>query len=156
MKKRTRGLALLLAALMLSLSVGGYIASGITAGSGDDPLISLSYLNDVFMKQVEKKIDDKVGSGTGTGGTSAFTAVQVYAGQKILGNAGTEIILRTGNAKAICPGENGLTDITDGLDLWGGAAIAPNHVYIIPRKDGRGIAMIDNGFIMVKGGYEVN
>ncbi|MGI6030475.1 MAG: hypothetical protein ACOX7F_03125 [Eubacteriales bacterium] len=142
-------------AFILITMVSGYIAFG--AGDSSDPLISKSYLDSVVadvLKQVDQKIANSGGSSS-FGDSQVFTAVQVYKGQTILGKEGTEIILRSGNATSVCPGENGLTDTTDGLDLTGGKAIQANHVYVIPREDGRGIYMTSDGFIMVKGGYKV-
>jgi hypothetical protein len=87
-------------------------------------------------------------------GTS-FVSVQVFAGQTLAGKAGTEMILRSGKATAVCPGDVGLVDSTEGLDLTANNPIAANHVYIIPREDGRGVRMETDGYMMIKGAYDI-
>lgn len=139
------------------------------AGTQDDPLISLSYLEEVVLPdltsqlqekfdtlsaQVDQRLDKIEESGVVSEGES-YETVEVKAGQTVLGHAGTELIVRIGNAKAVCPGINGLVDATGGLDLANGKAIVNNHVYIIPREDGRGVAFSDDGWIMIKGGYDI-
>lgn len=152
--------------LALTASMGGYIAFG--AGDSADPLISKSYLDNVLvpniLSQVDAKINQKLSSlntgdtgfGTGVPSTSnIYVSVQVLAGQTIIGDEGAQFILRSGSAIAECPGTNGLVDTTAGLDLGGGGIIQTNHVYIIPRADGRGLYMTNDGYIMVKGGYSI-
>lgn len=152
--------------LALTASMGGYIAFG--AGDSTDPLISKSYLDNILvpniLTQVDAKINQKLASldtgdtgfGTGVSSTSnIYVTVQVSAGQTIVGSEGTQFILRSGSATAVCPGSNGLVDTTAGLDLGGGGIIQNNHVYITPRDDGRGLYMTGDGYIMVKGSYSI-
>lgn len=143
----------LTAVLVAMAMVSGYIAFG--AGDSSDPLISKSYL-DTVVKDILAQVDDKIAANSGSFGDSqVFTAIAVHKGQVLLGNAGTELILRSGSALSVCPGENGLTDTTAGLDLTGGKKVEANHVYIIPRADGRGIQITGDGYVMVKGGYQL-
>ena len=151
-------IAAALLAVMLT-AVCGYAAFG--AGGSDDPLISLSYIDDVLMPKIRDMIDKAVeGSGSGgsqqpSAGGAAYESIQVFAGDVLLGRAGTELIVRIGAADAVCPGINGLVDATAGLDLEGGGRVQNNHVYIIPREDGRGIKMLEDGYVMIKGGYTI-
>ncbi|MBQ1435518.1 MAG: hypothetical protein II705_01435 [Clostridia bacterium] len=160
MKKRKGIVMVVIAAMLFSALTAGYIVLA-DAGSSDDPLVSLSYLTGVFkqdvMSDVDKRIDAKISSlgGQSSASSDSYKAIQVSRGQTILGSEGAQIILRSGTAVSVCPGQNGLVDTTGGIDLPGNVTISPNHVYIIPREDGRGIRMTGDGYIMIKGGYKV-
>ena len=81
------------------------------------------------------------------------------AGKSLICKDGTEIILRSGEARAIAivvnGVMNGLTDITVGKDLAMEENIIANHLLIIPRDDGRGARALTNSFFLVKGDYEI-
>jgi len=160
-KKSKNTLTVFLITVLVVCSVSTYIALGAEGGSSEDPLVSLSYLTDVFGPQLLKSVDEKIsaaGGNAGAGGSVSgyvgFQAVEVKAGQSVLGYAGTEIILRSGEATVLAEGENGLPDTTAGLDLLGKKPLEKNHTYIVPRQDGRGIKMKTDGFLMVKGPYD--
>ena len=75
-------------------------------------------------------------------------------GQSIVGNC--ELILRSGKAVALCPGANGISDLTGGADLPGNTEITANHLLLVPRNDGRGITVTSSdAYIMVRGTYEI-
>lgn len=157
MKKKKYIAIILVLSFMLAMSAG-YIAMA-DAGSTGDPLVSLSYLTNVFkpavMTEVDSKISTAVKNQGGNSGSSSFTAIAVSKGQYIIGGSGCEMILRSGEAASICPGSNGLADVTGGIDLPGNQSIVKNHVYVIARNDGRGIAMLTDGYVMVKGSYSI-
>jgi len=167
MKKSKKILVLVVILAIISSLTAGYVTLA-GAGTSDDPLVSLSYLTSVFkpeiMNEVDQRVDSKVSEAMASQGTAqapaqtggaAYTAIQVLAGQTLLGSEGTELILRSGEAISVCPGSNGLVDATGGLDLLGNLTVEKNHVYIIPRDDGRGITMTTDGYVMVKGGYRI-
>lgn len=79
----------------------------------------------------------------------------VKAGSKLFGEQGTEVILRSGSATALCPGENGLQNVTNGTDIPNNKDVPKNNLVIIPRKDGRGIQVNQDAWFMVRGGYTV-
>ena len=137
------------------------IALAADGGSQENPLVTLSYLQEVFKPDIVKIIEEKIAASggsqnnpTGTGYVG-FQAIELKAGLTLLGHEGTEVILRAGKAVAVAQGANGLTDITAGIDLPGGDSIVANHAYIIPRRDGRGLKMTTDGFVMVKGPYDL-
>jgi hypothetical protein len=150
--------------------------------SSVDPVVSLSYLNQIFLPQVtaiidagaadnetmkelsekidklEKAIDD---AGNQTAASNGFfIAIQLDKGDTLLAPENAcELILRTGSAKVVSPfADQGLSDFTAGTDLRNGTDITPNHSLLIPRGgDGRGIVMTSEGggFLMVRGEYEI-
>lgn len=164
MKKNKRILVTVIVIALIASLTAGYIALA-DAGSSDDPLVSLSYLTGVFkpelLNEVDSRVNTKVSEAiasqgqTGTSSGYVYKAIEVFAGQSVLGGEGTELILRSGEALSVCPGMNGLVDATGGMDLKGGLAVSQNHVYIIPREDGRGITMATDGYVMIKGAYRI-
>ncbi len=149
--------------LLMGLLLGGNMIIG---SASEDSLVSLGYLNSTVIPEIEANVETLIeeqlaslvseeGITVEQGGGAAYESLQVFKGQTVLGSEGCELILRIGNAIAVCPGENGLVDATGGLDLTDGLAVVKNHVYIIPREDGRGIVMQDDGYLMIKGGYEI-
>ncbi len=86
-----------------------------------------------------------------------FQPLELKAGQKLLTGASTEIVLRSGSAKAISGTYGGLSDITaaQSADLTTGAQIALNHLLLSSRDDGRGITAEKGCWLIVKGAYKI-
>ncbi|MDD2216052.1 MAG: hypothetical protein PHR60_06515 [Eubacteriales bacterium] len=115
-------------------------------GSKEDPVVTKSY--------VDAQIAALKSSG-GSGSAATFEAVFVEAGKKLIGGAGTELILRSGRASAIDNGADGLSDLTGAKDLIGGSDVGKNHLLLVPRDDGRGIRATTDLWVMVKGSYTI-
>ena len=81
--------------------------------------------------------------------------VELSAGQKLVAGAGTEIIVRAGNAVVIDSDLGGLCDVTAGKDLREGENAPANHLLIVPRDDGRGVQAVSAAIVMVRGTYTV-
>ncbi|OTA40650.1 MAG: hypothetical protein A6D92_14785, partial [Symbiobacterium thermophilum] len=131
---RRRGWPLLVVAALLSglltgLLVGRVAAQNAEPGTGGDPLVSKSYVDLVALYRV----------------------VEVPAGRKVIGEAGTELVVRGGQATAIDSALGGLLDVTAGTDIRGGTRIPPNHLLVVPRSDGRGLFAVTDLVLMVKG-----
>jgi len=125
---------LVVAVLSVLLLAGAAVwAAGGAPGSEEDPVVSKSYVD----------------------GRTAFSAVELADGQKLIGTGGTEIILRSGEAAAIDNGVNGISDLTAGSDLMSGDAVGLNHLLMVPRADGRGITALTDAWVMVRGEYEI-
>jgi hypothetical protein len=108
-------------------------AEPVLPGSEQDPLVSRSYVD----------------------GKLRIAVVEVPAGTKLIGSAGTEIIVRSGSATAIDTELGGLSDVTAGKDLRQGVEAPPNHLLIVPRNDGRGIQAVTSLFVLVRGNYRL-
>ncbi|WP_027398792.1 hypothetical protein [Anaerovorax odorimutans] len=136
-------LILITGILLLALTiVAGAVST--TPGSEDDPVVTKSY--------VDSQIAELKSNNTTA---ETFKAIEVKAGQKLIGSEGTEIILRSGEAKAIDNGANGVSDISDGKDLMTGYWVYPNHLLLTPRDDGRGISATTDIWVMVRGSYTI-
>ncbi len=206
--------------LLVVLLLAGGAAIAAELGGADDPLVSLSYieqlipqLNDNIEKiigqkvdefdksidekiaQVDQSINDKISrfeeqyaagfadedfinrvadaiasrgvtggttvpsggetpSAPSTGTTGSFTVVDVSAGQKLIGEVGTEILWRIGTASCVAPGSPGLIDISSGADLAAGGQLQQNHVYVVTVAE-RGFQATSNCKVLVKGSYTI-
>lgn len=170
MKTRTIILALVSA---LIIGVGAYAVYG----SGDidltnDPLVSLSYLNEVFWPKIEEAIEDAGGFVDGGRDddeensadplpvmpANEYEVLHLVKGDIVLADTPCEIILRSGSATAyLSGGESGIADLTAGIDLKEGEALTANHLLLVPRGgDGRGFKVeSDEVYIMVRGGFSI-
>jgi hypothetical protein len=119
-------------------------SSGAESGPGSsaDPVVTKSYVDALF-------------ASVSPASHASFIVVEVEAGKKLYGGAGTEMILRSGSATALDNGSDGVSDLTAGKDIRQGAAIVSNHLLLVPRDDGRGIACKTKCWVMVKGDYEI-
>ncbi len=168
LKKTALAVVVVLMIVSSSLSVLAAVQ-----GSQENPLVTLSYLKDVFTQSIlketdkkleeskagyEKKLDDKIsalgreiqgGGGSGAG----FTVVDLSAGQTLKPEVGCEIMLRAGTAQCVSQESPGLIDTTSGTVLEGGSALVKNHLYMT-TVEGRSIK-VNNGTVklLVRGGY---
>ncbi len=125
-------------------------------GSESDPLISQSYITQTLIPQIEKMISEATSGATENGGdTQRFEVISMTAGQTMICQNGTELILRMGSANIIATEKGGLADTTGGYDLPNGAVMPSNHLLIVPVNDGRGISANNDVLVMVKGAYEI-
>lgn len=160
-KKRMRVL-LCTAAVLAALTAIGFSASG-GAGSQSDPLVTLSYLTETFTGQVMEKVDaliaqrnDQLSQSLGGGASvsgGAYAAVTLSAGQALYGEAGCEVLLRSGGAACAPSAEPGLIDATSGGSVSGGGALQPNHLYLM--TDSRTVTSASGASLLVRGPYAV-
>lgn len=117
-------------------------------GSEADPLVTKSYVDSVA-EELKNYFEGKVQK------ADKFVVVNLNSGDILIGDMGTEIILRSGNGIVYSQQGQGISDITDGRDLKKGEKILPNHLLIIPRDDNRGIQARTGVVLMVKGSYQI-
>ncbi len=159
--------------------------------SAEDPIISLSYLTEIFrpsiLAEYEEKIagleekidtlsaqlaerpatvpDTKPAEPTEPETTppvaepvtvpETYEVVELKYGDCLFAAGPIDIMLRAGKAVCIAPDPTqGISDYTDGAEIYDGQNLTKNHMCLIPRGDGRGImATAESVFIMVKGDY---
>lgn len=156
MKNKIKRIGIGLSAIVILLGATRVFSE---PGSESDPLVTLSYV-EKKIEQLKYYVDTELGKkNTGNETTGSWAVVEVPAGKSLICKDGTEIILRSGEARAIAivvnGVMNGLTDITIGKDLAMEENIIANHLLIIPRDDGRGARALTNSFFLVKGDYEI-
>lgn len=143
-------------ALLACLIVGqGVYGATKTPGSAEDPLVTLS-LVEQKLSQLKFYVDERLKSvpKEQQGGT-ALEVVELKPGEKLIGQSGTEIILRAGDAVTIASSLGGLADVTGAKDLQHNDVVPANHLLIVPRDDQRGVSAKSNVVLMVRGGYTV-
>lgn len=163
------------AALALAAAVILVVTVAAT-GTANDPLVSLSYLQETFLGQIlgnvdaklaerdtllRQEVDNRIAGALGAlpgeaGGTAAtFTAVTLKAGQILTGETGCEVLLRSGAAMCAADYQPGLVDQTDGTVLAGGKPLAENHLYMIPAA-GPAVSAAEAVTLLVRGTYAVD
>ena len=166
-----RKIALILTAALLGLAVC-LPAAAAGAGTADDPLVTLSYLNETFLAAVQKRIDEavasrnasltayidgKLGSGGGSAGTaSSFAVVTIPAGKTLVGDIGCEVMLRVGTATLAANTDPGLIDVSTGGTLNNGGALTANHLYMATIADRTVQATAATVKLLVRGEYTVS
>jgi len=159
MNKRKKGLV---ASVIIIISVLlAAVAFAAEPGSGDDPLVTKSYI-DSLISEVKSYVDEKVNSGgakeenevisTGEG----FKIVRLAQGQRITFGESTELIVRMGKGAVIASEKGGIADVTAGVDLAQSETTSANHLLIVPLGDGRGFEALEDVIVMVKGSYQIN
>lgn len=143
-------------------------------GSADDPLIARSamieyvggqfdqrlpgFMENVVKPFVDGRIEEEVKKlEQEAGAPGQWKVVELKSGQRLVGGAGAEFIVRTGQAAVVDPTTNGIPDVTSGSSLTAGKAVPNNHLFVIPRDDGRGIqALTSSVWVMYKGQVNIN
>ncbi len=145
MKKFYSLIAIIIAAFLTIPSLAA------NPGSEEDPLISMSYVEDVLMPQIKSYVDTKATEASGQN----YEIVNLKKGQTVIGGQSSEFILRMGDATVVATKKGGLADVTAGIDLANGTVMPANHLLIVPFDDWRGIKMVTDGIVMIKGIYSV-
>ena len=168
MKTSKKVRTFLCAVLAVAVLTAFAAMAGGGAGSQSDPLVTLSYLTDTFTSQIMDKLDglldkrntaltqelaDRFASGGAAVDRSAYRAVTLSAGQTLSGEAGCEVVLRSGSARCTGEGSTGLIDTTSGGDLGNEAALAANHLYLMPES--RSITTAEGATLLARGAYTV-
>lgn len=141
-----------------------------SAGSAKDPLVTLSYLNGPFLKQVQTLVDQTVtarktemenalakvlSQGGSTAGGNVFTVVTLRQGQSLVGEVGCEVMLRIGTAACGTTDSVGLIDTTTGTNLGNGGALVTNHLYMITISPRTVIATSGTVKVLARGPYTI-
>ena len=139
------------------------------AGSANDPLVTLSYLNNTLSQKVQTMVNDTVdarktemeqalakvlGQG-GNGSGNVFTVVTLSKGQTLVGDVGCEVMLRIGTAVCGTSDSVGLIDTTSGSNLGSGGALATNHLYMVTISTRSVTATSNTVKVLARGPYTV-
>ena len=175
MKRRKKVAAAFLSAMLLM----GVVFSVLVAAQGtqENPLVTLSYLKDIFTPSVladtqskiteaERKyagsLNDKIAAykaelqQAGTGGTAAsFSVVDIPSGKTLWGAVGCEVMLRVGSARCVSQGSPGLINVTAGDILENGGSLQKNHLYMVTVEN-RGVQATGGAVkVLLRGGYTI-
>ena len=133
----------------------------------DDPVVSLSYLSEIFAPNFKNEIKTEIKAELSKENESEapkdivtevpkFEVAVIPKGKAFVGEESCEFILRSGNATSVISSQGGLCDTTAGRDIGEKEEIPANHLIIIPRSDKRGFVAKEDVIIMVRGEYSIN
>jgi len=167
------------AAIGCGVLVGSMInamANGIPAagqpGSAEDPVVTKSYVDEQIRNALNGEVVGQSSSSSielealkqriaeleakASKASVPYTVVKLQAGHTLVGETGTEFIVRTGEAYVHSSPLNGIPDLTDGVDLANDTLIPKNHLLQVPRE-GRGVKVKpdykNDVYVTVKGKY---
>ncbi len=158
---------------------GASILAVTTFGTTNDPLVTLSYLNqklkpeimagvsadvsaaqaslqpslDAQVNSFKSDIDSKLG---GAGVEAAgFTLVTLSKNQTVTCAVGTELLLRIGTATA-AGSAPALVDSTSGSTLSAGGALSSNHMYMVTIQGNGFKATASTVKVLIRGTYTIS
>ena len=154
-------------------------AGALAAGGIDDPLVTLSFLTEIFTPQVEQKVDEAVAANDSKlradvdaaisaweeeleafeleePATSAFKVVTMSKGQILTGNVGCEVMLRVGTATCVSNEAPGLIDCTAAGILNNGSPLVKNHLYMVTIETRSVKATAETVKVLVRGPYTIS
>ncbi|WP_018750000.1 hypothetical protein [Paenibacillus sanguinis] len=154
---------------LLNLTTGG--ASAATQpGTSEDPVVTKSYVDKAIQQALRgenipsptpspspaplPKDNDR----TPPAVAAPVEVVTVKPGQKLIADAGTEFVVRAGLAVVYSKDVDGVTDLTDGIDIPNGWVVSKNHLLSFPRE-GRGLQVQPGNeyslTVLVRGAYSL-
>ena len=129
MKKRLIALSL---AAALCASV---VTAWATGGSAGDPLISLSYLKNIYKPQMTQALQNALYPATTAGRRSEAQITmdqQRYKQDDVIqASTGCEVIVLAGNVSASFSSGGVLVNATDGTEIAAGKSLTPNARYVV-------------------------
>ncbi|MCR4437157.1 MAG: hypothetical protein QHH06_15395 [Clostridiales bacterium] len=134
-----------------------HMVYGAAADPGTDanPLVTQDYV-DGKIAELSNRLDSLAARLEGSQAQEgAFKAVEIKAGKQVIAGAGTEMILRSGKATAIASASGGVADVTAGKDIATGGGILFNHLLLFSKDDGRGLKILQDSWVLIKGAYTV-
>lgn len=150
--KKWQIVILVIAVAVLAAGVGAYAASNY--GTQSDPLVAMSYLEDVLAPKMEEQLDKQIAEaaqqyksqyGAEAGG---FSVVTLPSGGTLSLGEGCELVLRSGS----CAAAGALVDVTSGSELASGGALTANHLYV---GSSSAVTASANSTLLVRGAYSV-
>ncbi len=137
------------AVITLLFAVSAYAAGG----SSSDPLISLSYLADVFKPSVESAVSSKLDqsddtlyydalaainassteSGTPVSVAESYAEMRLNKGEALAGSTGTNVIVLAGSVKVEFS-SGAVVDVTTGSEVSSGSSLTVNHRYMVAES----------------------
>ena len=150
--KKWQIVILVIAVAVLAAGIGAYAATNY--GTQSDPLVAMSYLEDVLGPKMETELDKQINEAANSlksqygAASSAFSVVTLSSGQTLKGGDGCELVLRSGSAAAT----GTLVDVTSGTELASGGSLTANHLYV---GSGSGVTASGNTTLLVRGSSTV-
>ena len=172
MKKTIRIVLITLAAALVLGFAALAAGAAASAGSEDDPLVTLSYINDVFLpyvtelfhKDLEEQeealqgaLEERVAAleALNPGGAREYVVETLEEGQTLVCQRGAELMLRIGRAGVTAENVPGLVDTATTENLNDGEELIVNHLYMV-TINGHGVRALETVKILVRGDYTIS
>ena len=165
-----------LAALIAAAAIIGAAAAGSEPGGQDDPLVTLSYIRDVFAGEILDEVnriadseteafyaafgdrlaqvEEQYGEGAEAAQRSTYRLVELSDGQRMVCARGTELMLRIGRAYVSADDIPGLVDTSSTDNLNDGGELEKNHMYMV-TIEGNGIRASGTVKLIARGEWEI-
>lgn len=114
----------------------------VAAGDMNDPLVSLSYLTETFMKKLDREVDDLLDESdeelledneageSVVAVASTWQETRLKRGDMLLGSTGTNVLMLAGGAQVIYD-YGTVVDVSEGVEVPSGAALTAGHRYMV-------------------------
>lgn len=177
MKKLLRFTMIAAAAAILLFAAAALAAGDDPAPGGQgDPLVTLSYLEQVYTgyisdqilqdvetraQAIEANLEQRIAALEEASrearavSASTYQLVTLEEGQTLSGDRGIELILRIGEASVAARNSPGLVDATTAGSLEDGQSLEKNHLYMITIPE-NGVRASGHAVLMVRGEYVIS
>lgn len=177
MRKSKKWMAMALALALTVLCAGAALAAG---GDENDPLVTLSYLEETVLPHILGRVEDsadkrqaelekdfsaqisqykkeaaELAQTTGDGESASYALITLNAGQTMYLDVGCELMLRVGTVKVNAATSPALIDIATGASVNNGASLTKNHLYMATIPDRTLTPTAATVKLLVRGGYTV-
>lgn len=154
--KKLRTLAVFCIVAVLLGGIGVFAATNY--GTESDPLITLSYLNDVLKPELEQKYTQQtkdsiaeLESRVEAEVSGGYVSVTVKANQTMTCKAGCEFLVRSGEAYVTAD----VLDVTEGKELAKNDWLMKHHLYMAV-SDNAAVRANSDIYLMIRGDYTVS
>ena len=143
---------------IVAVLLGGIgVVAATNYGTENDPLITLSYLNDVLKPELEQKYNQQtkdslaeLESRVAAEVSGGYVAVTVKANQTLTCKAGCEFLVRSGEAYVSAD----ILDVTEGKELAKNDWLMKHHLYMAV-SDNAAVRANSDIYLMIRGDYTV-
>lgn len=155
--KSNSALAFIIALFLIIALNSGVSAEPIV---NDDPLVTLSYINEILKPEIINEIFERLGSNPEGQTSRGFEDVTVQAGKVIKLMPSSEFIYRGGNAVVLSFAALegfGLREIATGKEYFSGDFLTPGFVYTFGKADYEVYILItdSSSYFTLRGEYEI-
>lgn len=143
---------------IVAVLLGGIgVVAATNYGTESDPLITLSYLNDVLKPELEQKYTQQtkdsfaeLESRVEAEVSGGYVSVTVKANQTLICKAGCEFLVRSGEAYVTAD----VLDVTEGKELAKNDWLMKHHLYMAV-SDNAAVRANSDVYLMIRGDYTV-
>ena len=162
MSRKQKVVSFVLLALVI-FSIGSFAAGDSSYSMENDPLVSLSYVQNLkneIVTDLYRKVDENALATYLK--SSSFVFERMSKGQQLVATGSCEVVLRSGKGQVVITSASnlanniGFSDLTAAKEVSNGKAVETNHLLLASAGDGRLITVTSNvAYFMVRGDYTI-